>query len=157
MADQTEENQRHAPGFNAAARVVHQVDPARLALGRWDAGQEQHLGEGDIYASYSADRIAMSGSVRRPFTFQGESWVCTGNLGGGSIEVSTAYRLVPLEHFEGAAVTYHEKTDDSAAARADPDGFYHGIVVQHRGQPHVLCGPPIDFTPGPTIQPGLFK
>ena len=46
--------------------------------------------------------------------------------------------------------------DNSAAARADPDGFYHGITVQHRGQPHVLCGPPVDFTPGPTIQPGLF-
>lgn len=143
-------------GFNTAARITHKVDPDRLALGRWDAGQEQHVGEGDIYASYSADRIAMTGKVRRPFTFQGQAWVCTGTLGGGGIEVSTAYRLVPLEHFEGTAVSYAEKTKDCAAARADPDGFYHGMTVLHRGQPHVLCGPPVNFVPGPVIQPGLF-
>ena len=162
MTDQLSTTQQPTGGFNNAARVTHEIDPDRLSFGRWDEQHQKHVGEGDIYASYSADRIAMAGKVRVPFTFQGRAWVCTG--GGGVTHASTAYRLVPLNHFEGtvpgagagAAVSYTQKTADCAAARADPDGFYHGMTVLHRGQPHVLCGPPVHFVPGPTVQPGLF-
>lgn len=138
-----------------AAGATHQVDPARLAIGHWDDNQQKHLGEGDIYASYSADRIARVGKVRRPFTFRGRLWVCTSCCGAGGSVIATAYRLVPAQQYEGTAVTLAEKTADCAAARADPDGFYHGVIVRYRGSPHVLCGPPVTFRAGgPPL--GLF-
>lgn len=144
---------------------MHEVEPERFAMGCWDAEQKRDVGEGDIYASYSADVIAMMGRVRKPFTFRGQLWVCTGSNTGrpaGSMpNGSTAYRLVPIEAFEGKPVSYTEKTADGHAARADPDGFYHGMAVTHRGQPHVLCGPPVNFIPGRSqrpreSQPSLF-
>lgn len=146
-----------ASGFNAAARAVHTVDPTRLAMGRWDDTEQNHVGEGDIYASYSADRIALAGKVRTPFVFRGQAWVCTSNYGLMAETCSTAYRLVPLDYFKGSAVSFAEKTADCAAARVDPNGFYHGIIVQHRSGHFVLCGPPARFTAGPNHeQPGLF-
>ncbi len=149
---------RISGGFRAAASDTYTVDPDRLAIGRWDEHAQKHVDEGDIYASYSADHIAQSNKVRRPFTFRGKQWVCTSNVGsgiGGVVEVSTAYLLVAAETFEGEAVSYAEKTRDCAAARNDPDGFYHGVRVEHRGDPFVLCGPPARFLPGKP-QHGLF-
>lgn len=151
--------------FNNSARETHAVDPDRLAMGQWDDEQKRDIGEGDIHASYSADVIAMMGKVRKSFIFQGQPWVGTNNVFWSNREecgaAATAYRLVPLNHFKGKAVSYAEKTLDCNAARADPNGFYHGIRVLHRGQPHVLCGPPVNFIPGPTqlpreSHPGLF-
>ncbi len=52
----------------------HIVDPSRLASGQWCHKAEKQIGEGDIRASYSADRIGMSQPVRRP-------WCC--REGGG--------------------------------------------------------------------------
>lgn len=142
--------------FNMASGATHEVDPARLAIGRWDDTQQKHLGEGDIYASYSADRIARVGKVRRPFTFRGQLWVCTSCCGAGGSVIATAYRLMPAQHCEGAAVTLAEKTADCAAARADPGGFYHGVIIRYRGEVWVLSGPPAEFMPGPP-QAGLFS
>ena len=45
------------------------VDPARLASGRWCHTRDRQIGEGDISASYSADKIA-EGRVRSPFKWQ---------------------------------------------------------------------------------------
>lgn len=48
------------------------VDPARLASGRWCHTRDRQIGEGDINASYSADKIA-EGRVRSPFKWQNAS------------------------------------------------------------------------------------
>jgi hypothetical protein len=162
----TNDTKQTAATFNASADTVQKVDPDRFNHASWDDEQKRDVGEGDISASYSADVIAMMGKVRKPFTFQNQLWVYTGNRylvdDRGETRSATAYHLMPIKYFEDTPVTYIEKTADSAAARADPNGFYHGITVMHRGQPHVLCGPPVNFIPGPSrqskeIQPGSFS
>lgn len=156
-------DQKATGGFNASTETVHRLDPERFSHGQWDHDLQRDIGEGDIAASYSADVIAMKGIVRKPFLFQRRLWVSTGNRtvrpAGPMNNGATAYHLMPLEAFEGRAVSYAEKTADSGAARADPNGFYHRITVRHRGQPHVMVGPPVHFVPGPPkppMQPGLF-
>ena len=148
-----------APGSSVAHRRLQRQRtrpdrgpiPYGSSLGGGDDETQRDVGEGDIRASYSADVIAMMGKTRKPFTFRGQAWVCVGNQHGqGNATQSKAYRLIYLEHFEGTAITYTEKTHDSAAARADPDGFYHGIRVTHRSKDYVLCGPPQHFIPGTT-------
>jgi len=133
------------------------VDPARLASGRWCHRAEKTLGKGDIAGSYSADRIGMGQPVRKPFSFEGALWTCvgTGPYGEGW-RCAEAYRLVHPMTFKGTPVTYREKTADGDAARAAPDGFYHGMRVRHAGQDFVLCGPPVIFVPGETEQLALF-
>jgi hypothetical protein len=58
--------------------------------------------------------------------------------------------------FEGIPCTYQDKTRDGDSARADPNGFYHGMTVLHAGQTFVLCGPAARFEPGQTAQLCLF-
>lgn len=99
--------------------------------------------KGDIAAAYSADMIGMKNQVRSPFRFQGGLWVCTSI--GTHCE---AYRLVPLEQFDEVARLYREKSRNGDAARNDPNGFYHGMKVQHRRQWFVLQGPPHSPSPG---------
>jgi hypothetical protein len=100
-------------------------------------------------ASYSADVIAMNGKVRRPVSCGGDLWVSIG--GGGTVahRVTKMYRLVPIADFDGEVTTYSDKTriwrdgDEYPGdyARNDPNGFYHGMKVQHGSNPYVLCGP----------------
>lgn len=135
---------------------TREIDPARLASGEWCHKTEKTLGQGDIYASYSADRIAMSQPIKKPFQFHGSLWVCVSMRsyhGAFSIE---AYRLVHPSQFDGAPTTYTEKTFDGDAARADQSGFYHGMTVKHGGASFVLCGPPLTLIPGQTAQLSLF-
>jgi hypothetical protein len=42
------------------------------------------------------------------------------------------------------------------AARADPSGFYHGMIVKHAGADFVLHGSPVTFAPGQSEQLALF-
>jgi hypothetical protein len=107
---------------------------------------------GDINASYSADRIASGQPVRKPFQHDGALWVCTGITGSGlTASGSTeheAYRVVPVRAFEGKPASYSERTgtaDSAEAARHDPKGFYHGMVVKLAGEALVLRGPPMRF------------
>lgn len=53
-------------------------------------------------------------------------------------------------------MTYQEKTRDCEKARADPLGFYHGMIVTHANRRYVMTGPPVAFVPVPEIQPTLF-
>lgn len=123
-----------------------QVDPSRLASGRWCHQSNRQQGEGDIDASYSADLIGMHGRVRKPFRLHG--WLCVVTSMGPN--ACTAYRLVATESFGGELTSYAERVrrDDGEAARKDPSGFYHGMQVVHGGQSFVLCGPPIEITAG---------
>jgi hypothetical protein len=129
-------------------RETFAVHPARLA---WrDAGRE--ICEGDIHASYSADVIAMSGRVRKPFKWKDAPCVCTGISGsaltGNGMQVHEAYRIVPVKMFTGTMTTYCERTaraEGAEAARNDPNGFYHGMKIKHGMEGFVLCGPPIRF------------
>ena len=133
------------------------VDPARLASGHWCHRVNKQVGEGDIRASYSADRIGMDKPVRKPFTWQGGIWVCTGfRYHGGERMFAEAYRLIHPKIFEGTAHTYAERVADGDAARADQSGFYHGMQVKHAGGELVLTGPPVTFVPGQTEQLSLF-
>ena len=132
---------------------TYEVDPDRLASGRWSQEFNATVGEGDISASYSGDSIGLQGKARKPFVYNGDLWVSVGQCEG----TVKAYRLVPIAFFTEGATDYVSKTSDCKAARADPNGFYHGIAVTHRKDRFVLCGPPAVFVPGALEQPGLFR
>jgi hypothetical protein len=132
------------------------VDSDRLAHGNWCHHADKTIGEGDISASYSADRIATAQSIRKPFRWRGSDWVCVGTTFHHSVPSAKAYRVVHPQRFQGDPTSYREKSRDGDAARADPNGFYHGMTVTHAGQTLVLCGPPAIFIPGQSAQLDLF-
>jgi len=138
------------------APQVHLVDPERLASGKWCHRAQKTIGQGDISASYSADRIGMGEAVRKPFSWNGALWVCVGVRYRGDEVTADAYRLTHPQIYEGEPVAYAEKVSDGDAARADPYGFYHGMSVKHGGAVFVLSGPPVTFAPGETQQLALF-
>ena len=132
------------------------IDPARLAPGAWRHDVEKTIGQGDVAASYSGDRIGMDQPIRKSFEWQGSLWVCVGMSHRGEIHSAEAYRLVHPQRFNGEPTTYREKTRDGDAARADPKGFYHGMTVKHAGQKLVMEGPPATFIQGQIAQLDLF-
>ncbi|MGB3627282.1 MAG: hypothetical protein WA989_15725 [Henriciella sp.] len=132
------------------------VDPARLAAGTWCHKRDRMIGEGDIAASYSADRIGLGKPVRTPFRWCGGSYICVGMQFCGGTQSARAYRLCDLRVFDGEPVTYRERCANGDAARADSMGFYHGMRVRHGGRYYVLCGPEASFVPGKTEQLALF-
>ena len=77
-----------------SAAQTQQVDAARLNSGRWCHRAERMIGEGDISASYSADRIGSEEPVRKPFCWQGGLWVCVSIAGRVGELRAEAYRLV---------------------------------------------------------------
>lgn len=105
--------------------------------------------------SYSGDTIADSKTVRKPFKHEGRFYVSTGGVSGGnSIPCEEAYELVGRQDFSGEAKWYGQKlrevtTDDeeewSAQRRAQPRGFYHGMLVKRGKSEWVLVGPPLVF------------
>jgi hypothetical protein len=132
------------------------VDPARLSDGEWCHRAEKTIGQGDIAASYSAERIGMNQPIRKPFNWKGSLWVCVGRTFRNASQSAEAYRLVHPQLFNGEPVTYAAKTADGDAARCDPNGFYHGMIVRHAGQSLVLRGPPVTLVPGASEQLDLF-
>ena len=135
---------------------IHEVDPDRLAFGRWDHSREAQLGEGDIVGSYSGDRIGMNQPVRRPFRFRNRLWLCTGITTRSGEVFAEAYTLTDPGMFEGCPTTYPEKTRDAEAARRDPAGFYHGMAIRSGGRTLILSGPPVVFVRGQEAQADLF-
>ena len=134
------------------ARLFHTVEPSRLAFGAWCHASEKQIGEGDIHASYSADRIGMGQPIRKPFRYGGELWVCVGTGPSGA----EAYRLVHPSLYGGTARTYHERCRDGDRVRGDQAGFYDGIIVRHAGRELVMAGPPVMFVEGEEAQLSLF-
>lgn len=133
-------------------RLSHTVESSRLAYGAWCHASEKHLGEGDIRASYSADRIGMGQPIRKPFRYAGEFLVCVGAGPAGA----EAYRLVHRSLYGGIARTYHDRCRDGDRARGDQAGFYDGITVRHAGRELVMTGPPAIFVAGEEAQLSLF-
>jgi hypothetical protein len=131
------------------------VPPSRLAPREWSHDLNRQIGEGDIHASYSADRIAMSNAVRRPFLHAGSRWVCIGIGVNYSVQ---AYQLVHPSAFRGTPTTYGAQValNQGDDALADPMGFYHGMSVRSGGETLVLCGLPVHFVPGEEPQRSLF-
>ncbi|KUJ77240.1 hypothetical protein [Ruegeria profundi] len=123
------------------------VDPARLSSGRWCHERDRQIGEGDIAASYSADKIALEGRVRSPFKWQKVLWVSVGSAWPHDKQGVQAYRLLPTRFFDGTPISYHENTMLGDEARTRPEGFYHGMSVHYGKQPHVLVGPKAIFLP----------
>lgn len=124
------------------------VDPTWFAYGTYDHELEKEIGEGPISKSYSADLIATNGKVRKPFRYQGHFWTATSLAGKGGIQSAEAYRLIPEKLFDGSIISYQQKTggaDSAEAARQDPLGFYHGMLVRFKGAGHALVGPPAHF------------
>ncbi len=132
------------------------VDPARLKSGHWCHRAEKTIGEGDISASYSGDRIGMAQPVRKPFAWQGSLWVCVGVRSCGDDVSAEAYRLTHPQAFKGEPVTYADKVRNGDSSRADPRGFYHGMRVRRGREDFVLAGPPVTFDPGQSEQMSLF-
>ena len=81
----------------------HRVDPSRLASGTWCHTRNRQIGEGDIAASYSADKIAQ-GKIRKPFSWKSALCVCTST----NSKFAEAYRLVLERFFDGEPTTYNE-------------------------------------------------
>lgn len=128
------------------------VDPSRLASGTWCHSRDRQIGEGDINASYSGDKIGLEGCVRSPFTWQNCLWVCTGMVSHGYFRAAEAYRLVPARFFDGTPISYHENAMLGDAARNRPEGFYHGMAVKHGKQSCVLIGPSAVFLPSEDVK-----
>jgi hypothetical protein len=112
----------------------------------------QSVGEGGIWASYSADRIASGQSVRKPFEWQRSLWVCTAGhhpgMDSGNPPEATAYRLIPERLFTGQTTTYEAETarqELGQIALEDPMGAYHGMLTKRGRETFVLCGPPARF------------
>ena len=132
--------------------ITYQTDPARLASGQWCHARQRQIGEGDISASYSADHIGMSQPIRKPFTWQSGLWVCVGMASRRGHIFAEAYRILPQSAFPYPVRAYAEKTRNSDEARADPNGFYHGMSVRHGSKTFVLIGPPVRFAPGESCE-----
>lgn len=122
------------------------VDPSRLASGTWCHSRNRLIGEGDIAASYSADKIAQ-GKIRKPFSWSNGLWVCTGTHYQSQGKSAEAYRLVPERFFEGELTTYNEVAMLPFEKRGKLEGFYHGMRVRHGKQDCVLVGPKALFLP----------
>jgi len=126
------------------------VCPERLAYGTWCHARNRQVGQGDIRASYSADLIGLEGRIRKPFRLQGRLCVMTGSSGTRDACAFTAYRLVLPREFDGTVTTYRDKLliGGGDYARADPQGFYHGMRVTRGRETFVLCGPPVTILAG---------
>ncbi len=129
-----------------------EVSPSRLEHGTWCHKRNRTIGEGDIAASYSADRIGSEMPIRKPFSHAGALWVAGGTCGASA----RAYRLVHPSLFDGETFTYGERVADGNRGRRSKEGFYHGMKVTHRGEIMVMCGPEITFVAGLERQGDLF-
>lgn len=123
------------------------VDPARLEFGSWCHARDKQIGQGDISASYSADKIALEGRVRSPFKWQNVLWVSVGSAWPVDKSGIEAYRLLPARFFDGTPISYHDNAMLGDKARKRPEGFYHGMAVHHGKQECVLVGPKAIFLP----------
>lgn len=65
------------------------------------------------------------------------------------VRQAEAYQLLSAALFTGQPTTIAKKVDpdNGRSARADPNGFYHGIAISHQGRDYILVGPSLTFIP----------
>ena len=102
----------------------------------------------EIHETYSGDTISNK-TIRRPFTHEGRLFVSVaGRDGGGLPSYEKCYRIVLREQFDGPAAWYGQPNsgaDWAAKRRSQPEGFYHGMLIQRGRSEWVLVGPPLIF------------
>lgn len=101
--------------------------------------------------AYSADVIAMKGTTRAPFRFEGSDWITTSTFGHKGARVCESYRLAPDD---GSAVSYDNWDWDTM--RGSAMGGYHGMAAKVRGQAMRLVGPPRTFSEAPPAAPTML-
>jgi len=108
-----------------------------------------------VSTSYSADRIAEKSPVRKPFKHDGKFYISSGSAMLRCC-AETAYQIVPRNEFKGTPHWYgeriyprgettEERDEWAAQRRALSEGFYHGMLIKHRGGEFVMVGPPLVF------------
>jgi hypothetical protein len=140
----------YSEDFFHAGRLTVRVNPFRLAWGQCDHRRKRDRGEGDIHASYSADTIASSGRIRKSFRWQAQLMVTVSFSRRDGRDEAEAYRLVLAATFPGQPTSYSDRigsAEEADAARNDPNGFYHGVLVRQGSETFVLAGPPLLFVP----------
>ncbi len=125
------------------------VPPSRLAMGSWCHQTNEKMGEGDIYASYSADTISMGNKIRKPFRLDGWLYATVSISGTSDSVVAEAYRLIGEKHFNGVPKSYSEICRQTRSE----NGFYDGLGVTCGGQRFVLVGPPIKISASDEAEP----
>jgi len=121
-------------------RQIIYVDPSRLEHKYWKG----KLIQGDIDASYSADRIAVPGKekIKKPFEHDGVLYICTGSGYFDGEPEADAWRVVPKAEYQGETRSY------GGGVRG-----YEGILVKQGRDEYVLTGPKVIFRPN-TARPG---
>lgn len=105
-----------------------------------------------VTKSYSADRISEKQPVRPPFSYGGKLYISTGGFSvSGQPPVEKCYELVPENSYTGLLKTYsaprgREYMEYYESLRNDPNGFYHGMIVEFKKQRYAMVGPEVIFT-----------
>ena len=94
-----------------------------------------------------ADRNSI---VKKPFAYGGKLYIATGSWPLGDGVEWECYQLMPKDDFKGETRTYslpkgREYEEYYESLRKDPNGFYHGMLVQRGKNACVLVGPEISF------------
>jgi len=126
------------------------ASPSRLNSGHWCHTSNRQLGEGDIYASYSADLIGMEDRIRKPFQLRGLLCVTVAIMYRPEVHIK-AYRLVEPSDFSGTPTTYKKRCHSDA--RQDSYGFYHGVAIKHGKKTYILAGSPIIIAASEETEP----
>ena len=128
---------------------THAVPASRLAMGKWCHETNKQVGQGDISAANSADKIAFESKIRKPFRLQGWLHATVSLQGTASDTNATAYRLFDLSNFDGVPQTYLEASRKPKRG----SGFYHGMLVTYGTRKYVLVGPPITINKSDELEP----
>ena len=104
--------------------------------------------EKSVKPSCSCQGISEKGSeVTKPFDYDGKKWICTGNDG----KSYQCYQLLGASEWNGETRTYsvpkgRDYDEYYESLRNDPNGFYHGMLVNWGKSQCVLVGPETVFT-----------
>ncbi len=105
-----------------------------------------------LYKSNSCGAISEGQPVSAPVEFEGKRYLATGGCTGGGQDEVDAYMVIPRAEYSGEVRTYavpkgrkYDEYYDSL--RADPNGFYNGMVVKQGKNEWVLVGPEVTFVP----------
>lgn len=134
--------------LGAQHRALLAEAPPPTPIARTEAVESLFF-DGPVADSYSADTIAMGGTLRGTFRHAGHEWVKVGGLYAGANregDKASCYRLAPDD---GSAVSY--ASNDWDAKRGTDLGSYHRMAVKRRGEAMMLLGPCTTFMRAPSL------